>query len=121
MGTYPEKLFEKLTEHHKHRKHHRQNCKPGEVYENGVCMQKIGYGHRHHRHHRHYLPPLDYRSPVVYTYPVYNRPIYTTPKVIKVTEPTSSTSHSSNFNLYLLLVFFIVMFVSIFLVVFKRG
>lgn len=117
MTSYPKRLFEKFTEHHNH-KHHRQNCKPGEVYENGVCMQKIGYGHRHHRH---YLPSLDYRSPIVYTYPVYNRPIYTTPKVIKVTETSSTTPDTSNFNLYLLLVFFIVMFVSIFLVIFKRG
>lgn len=121
---------EHYTEHNTNRKHRRakrHGCKPGEVYENGVCMQKIGYRHphRHHRHHRHYLPSLRYRRPIVYTQPVFTQPVYThpgitPPPVIRVEAESKDTESSGNMKLYLVLAIVIVSLISIFILLSNR-
>ena len=80
------------------RRHHdNRHCSPGEVFENGVCMQKIGYdhhrrGYRRPSHRRGYI----HHDPTIYTQPV----VYRQPVVYTKTVTGTSTSSSDVSSLW---------------------
>ena len=101
MSDFGEAFQENLHGDRHHDRHHgghhgrHRQCKSNEVWENGVCTQRIGYGNRHRRHEYGYGPNYNRRRPVVYTQPV----IYRQPVVYRTgdSEPASFWDTYSNY------------------------
>lgn len=110
---------EHFEEHlNKRKKARRKGCKPGEVFENGVCMQKIGYHNRHHR--SHYMPTLIHRRPIVYTQPFYTHQNITPPPVIRVQTEAVPNNNSNNYKIYILLSILLVALITILILLNKN-
>lgn len=94
------------------RHYNNRHCGPGQVFENGVCMQKIGYGH-HRRGYRRppYRRGYIYDIPRVYSDPVvYREPVVYTRTVTGTTVP-SSDSFWDIYGNYILIVIFLILII----------
>lgn len=101
------------------RHYNNRHCAPGQVFENGVCMQKIGYGHQGRRYRRSpYRPGYIHHERAIYTRPVvYTEPVVYTRTVTGTTVPSSDTFWDIYGNyiwitIFLVLIIFVVLMMS---------
>ena len=101
------------------RRYNNRHCGPGQVFENGVCMQKIGYGdHRRGYRRPPYRRGYIYDEPSVYSGPVvYREPVVYTRTITGRTIPSSDSFWDIYGNyiwiaIFLILIIFVVLMMS---------